>query len=788
MVPQNDTLPKCDNSIFDAGFTPRIVNISSYELNTSEISILMKGRKFCPTPSYKDLLSLSVNMGEFSRKLLLKEMYGGHGNGGNADNPERDLVKRAGTFIPQSDSNSFLHSVVGEIKKLSKNLYKLPVGRVNSNIKPQERMAMNRLSKNKQLVIKSADKGGGIVVMDATYYQNKVEEHLNDHNTYEELANHKNSTVMSKIEKFAKKYETEHSILTKDESLYLRKFDCKTPNFFGVPKIHKSSKINAAMFKGYSHQIKIPYEIVDLPFRFINGEVASPTCKLSELLDILLKPFLPLTPSYIRDYTDFLNKLPVLPPEEVEDTIMVTCDVTNMYPNIELDLGLEAIQFWLDKFPTLLHQRFTKDFVLEGLTLVLTNSCFQFNDKHYRLKTGTATGTKVAPSYANLVMAFLETKLYTSVLHTFGYEIHNYIVRNWLRFLDDGFIFWKKSFGEVEVFVDLLNNLDSRLKFTHEKSEEKISFLNVLIYKDANKIQTDVFYKKTDNHDYLPFNSCHPRHSKDNIPYILARIVCTIVSDPLVKRKRLNELSGWLQNSNYPPDKIWESFHLVNQIDQKVLRQKVTKEKNEQLIFVHTNNPNNPLVFREIMKYLNCLKIEGNEKFFNIFKNVDFIQSRKQPSNLGDILQHSYFGNLKFQHGVKKCGTLDCGTCIYLEEGEEAYFPNVDVTIRIKHRFTCDSGYLLYKLRCKGCNEYYIGRTTCLRERLSNHKLKTYNANYRLQKMYIHIFDCAKKHKVTEEPFTIMPFLKLHYDKISEMDIVEKHYIDWLKPGLNTLI
>ena len=104
------------------------------------------------------------------------------------------------------------------------------------------------------------------------------------------------------------------------------------------------------------------------------------------------------------------------------------------------------------------------------------------------------------------------------------------------------------------------------------------------------------------------------------------------------------------------------------------------------------------------------------------------------------------------------------------------------------HWFTCNSGYLLYKLRCKGCNDYYIGRTNCLRERLANHKLKTYNANYRLQKMYIHIFDCAKKHKVTEEPFTIIPFLKLHYDKISEMEIVEKHLIDWLKPGLNTLI
>ena len=90
----------------------------------------------------------------------------------------------------------------------------------------------------------------------------------------------------------------------------------------------------------------------------------------------------------------------------------------------------------------------------------------------------------------------------------------------------------------------------------HEISEEKVSFLNITIYKKDDKIETDVFYKKTDNHDYLPFNSCHPRHTKDNIPYILARIVCTIVSDPVIKQRRLVELSNWLENSGYPIDKI----------------------------------------------------------------------------------------------------------------------------------------------------------------------------------------------------------------------------------------
>jgi hypothetical protein len=492
-----------EDSIFLAGFTPKIVNISSYVLNATEISLLAKGKKFCPTPVYNDFLELKVNIADFVRKIQLKEKFGSSiSEGGNKQN--ESLVKKVGTFIPETDVDSFINQTVLQMKNVGNILATLPLGDFHDNLKPAERAAMNRLSKNKQLTIRSADKGGGIVVMDTTLYQNKVEEHLSDQNTYEHLVNFKFSNRMSKIETFATKYEkkkfenhdNQFNILTRDESLYLRKFDCKIANFFGVPKIHKSKKINESMQKGYALDIKIPAVLVDLPFRYIQGDVAGPTCKLSELLDILLKPYLTLTPSYIRDSVDFLNKLPDVPPEEVEDTYMVTCDVINMYPNISLPLGLAAIKYWIEKHPDLLHKRFTLDFVVEGLSLVLKNSCFQFNDKYYRLKTGTATGTKVAPTYANLVMGYLETKLYSAVYNTFGYEIHGYIVKNWFRFLDDGFIFWKKSFGDVEVFVNLLNKLDSNLQFTHESSEEKISFLNISIFKKNNKFETDVFYIK----------------------------------------------------------------------------------------------------------------------------------------------------------------------------------------------------------------------------------------------------------------------------------------------------
>ena len=44
-------------------------------------------------------------------------------------------------------------------------------------------------------------------------------------------------------------------------------------------------------------------------------------------------------------------------------------------------------------------------------SLVLENDYFEYNDRFYRQKLGTAIGTKFAPAYANLFMTRLEERL-----------------------------------------------------------------------------------------------------------------------------------------------------------------------------------------------------------------------------------------------------------------------------------------------------------------------------------------------------------------------------------------
>ena len=144
-----------------------------------------------------------------------------------------------------------------------------------------------------------------------------------------------------------------HKKLTKKEIEFLIKFDCKTSTFYGLPKIHKSKIIQDICNELESEYIEV-LDPNDIQLRPI---VAGPRCEtshLSSLLDILLKPFLTKVESYLRDDIHFLN---FIPKKVSEHTQLVSFDIVSLYSNIPHDLGLEAISFWLDKFPELIANR-----------------------------------------------------------------------------------------------------------------------------------------------------------------------------------------------------------------------------------------------------------------------------------------------------------------------------------------------------------------------------------------------------------------------------------------------
>lgn len=372
--------------------------------------------------------------------------------------------------------------------------------------------------------------------------------------------------TMQKIKNLLKRHKTT-SCLTEKEEDYLTDYEYKESNFYGLPKIHKSTKIKDAIKVQCSEYIRCPHPD-DITFRPIVGGPSAPTQRLSNLLDILLKPLCTDVKSYVKDDLDFLRHLP----EKInKNSKFITFDVINLYSNISNSLGLKAMEYWINRIPEKINNRFLKEFILEAAEIVLTNNTFTFNGKHFKQIKGTAMGTKMAPTYATLTLGYLEEKMYKEINRLFNEETEMYITKHWKRYLDDCFIVWNSGENNLSVFKNILNELNPDIKFTVDESLNRISFLDILLTKQDEVIMTDVYYKPTDTHQYLHFNSCHPRHTKRAIPYNMSRRICTIVNDESVKIQRLQELKKYPKKQSYPDKIIDDAIEKTMKLDRKKL-------------------------------------------------------------------------------------------------------------------------------------------------------------------------------------------------------------------------
>ena len=93
---------------------------------------------------------------------------------------------------------------------------------------------------------------------------------------------------------------------------------------------------------------------------------------------------------------------------------------------------------WTNSLPLL--QRFTKQFVLEGWSIVLKFNHFYINKSFSDQIKGTTTGTKFAVVVgSNLVVAYKEIKLFTLLPQVYPQDFVNFLLQNYSRFIDQIF-------------------------------------------------------------------------------------------------------------------------------------------------------------------------------------------------------------------------------------------------------------------------------------------------------------------------------------------------------------
>ena len=107
-----------------------------------------------------------------------------------------------------------------------------------------------------------------------------------------------------------------------------------------------------------------------------------------------------------------------------------------------------------------------------------------------------------------------------------------------------------------------------------EKSQTRLPFLDIMINKSGTKICMDIYNKPTDSRW-----SNHPWHCLRNIPFSLARRICTVDENENVKEKCFKELKRTLLEQKYPNSSIEASTLRAREIPPEILRQPKSCQK-----------------------------------------------------------------------------------------------------------------------------------------------------------------------------------------------------------------
>ena len=190
--------------------------------------------------------------------------------------------------------------MAGEIMKME-----IKEKRFKDNLSKQERKALSNLRKNDDIVIKEADKGGAVVIMTKSYYCEMVMEHLQDTSTYMEAdVENPGKRVLEIVKEHAD--EKTPNILTAKENEYISDFVPSSSKFYCSPKIHRNEEIKRIMEEKPTRYLKMP-EPPSIPRRPIVGGSNCSTHKLSNLLDLILKPMAFKVKSYSKDSFHFFR-------------------------------------------------------------------------------------------------------------------------------------------------------------------------------------------------------------------------------------------------------------------------------------------------------------------------------------------------------------------------------------------------------------------------------------------------------------------------------------------------
>ena len=385
----------------------------------------------------------------------------------------------------------------------------------NSNLTPLHMKTLKSLRKNPSIIIKPVDKNLGTSVIERNLYIELAKVHLDDQTTYQKLPSDPLTLTTAHINQTLDQL-LKASLLNKKQVQRLTPSRNSTPGtFYILPKLHKGT----------------------LESRPIISNVNHPTKKISQFLHQTMLSTAESAKSYIKNSVDLTHHLKTI--TTTPSMFIITADIKSLYTLIPNDEGIQKVVEEM-KGKTKIPPK-----ALETLlTLVLKNNIFQLGKDNYIQTSGTAMGTIMAPTYANVYLKNKEEQvLLNPTLNPYSNNI-----KLFKRYIDDIKIVYDNHDNSMVEFIKLLKKAYEPLELTLKIGKQNQVFLDTEVSLGLSKISTQLYIKPLQNKTYIPPSSQHPTHMLKNIIFNDLLRANRLCSEPEQRNKHeLNIISKALK-------------------------------------------------------------------------------------------------------------------------------------------------------------------------------------------------------------------------------------------------
>ena len=290
--------------------------------------------------------------------------------------------------------------------------------RLRFNLSRHQRHLLRHLTTRSDLVVVDSDKNLGPAILTSAQHSRLAFHHLQSNmDSYQKVPTTMAAEVLHRLQRTVESFQRDlvelHPEWRKNSKIIINKIVHTT--FVQPCKRDANNNWNGSI-------------------RPIVASPGSPTHGLSKWVDHLLRPYLSQYSTILKDSKSILIQLRQM--QFSSEDRLFTFDAKSLYTSIPLRQALHVL-----RDITKADRMFP--FISQGLEIVLDSNYFSFGSTIWKQTCGIAMGTPVAPTIANLYLAFYEERFLKSS------DLWKSEIRLFQRYIDDLLLVWRPTTKKV---------------------------------------------------------------------------------------------------------------------------------------------------------------------------------------------------------------------------------------------------------------------------------------------------------------------------------------------------